>query len=61
MISPNDDNELLAHQTHLSDPAHQLAPKRSADKFNLLNLFVYNMGWNLLPARLREAELYIIC
>ena len=28
---------------------------------HVLSLFVYNMGWNLLPARLREAELYIIC
>ena len=61
MISPIDDYELLAHQPHLLDPAHQLALMRSADKLNLLNLFVYNMGWNLLPARLREAELYIIC
>ena len=27
---------------------------------HMLNLFVYYMGWNLLPARSREAELYIV-
>ena len=56
----------IAH-SHSESLKHTLDPlsfinwlEAGLSQYNVLNLFVYYMGWNLLPARSREAELYIV-